>query len=133
MSLMMRIASKNLRMREEKRSNMGSENGFKNFLCSKLGRAGMIVFFYGIIFGLTMLLTNIFSNSEIVGVVMAVFFGYFGWQALTRITPSIFLVMPIGGWLLYFLIKGVLSFLIGIFVAPFVISKKIVAAIEKNI
>jgi len=51
--------------------------------------------------------------------------GYFlagipwGWRALTRITPSVFLFMPIGGWAAYFAIKLALSSWIGGFALPY--------------
>ena len=119
--------------------NNNSENnngkGFKSFLCSKAGKVGMIIVFYGIIFGLLLLVPKIFGSdsSGYVALVFAVLLGYFGWQALNKITPDIFLFMPLVGWLIYFLVKGMLSVVVGIFVAPFVISKKIVAVIERNI
>ncbi len=37
----------------------------------------------------------------------------FGWMALSAITPKVFLVMPIVGWVAYFAIKFVLAFFIG--------------------
>ena len=37
----------------------------------------------------------------------------FGWYALNRITPNIFLVLPLVGWVVYFVIKFMLSALIG--------------------
>ena len=42
----------------------------------------------------------------------------FGWVALSAITPKIFLVMPVVGWVAYFAIKFVLSFLIGWIALP---------------
>lgn len=42
-----------------------------------------------------------------------------GWSALNRITPNIFLIMPIIGWVIYFIVKLWLSLLIGVFVMPF--------------
>ncbi len=41
-----------------------------------------------------------------------------GWKALNRITPNIFLSLPIIGWVVYFAIKIFLSGLIGIFLLP---------------
>lgn len=38
-----------------------------------------------------------------------------GWRALNKITPNIFLFLPIIGWVIYFVVKGVLSAIIGIF------------------
>lgn len=37
----------------------------------------------------------------------------YGWSALNKITPDIFLIMPIIGWIIYFAIKICLSFCIG--------------------
>lgn len=38
-----------------------------------------------------------------------------GWRALDRITPNIFLFLPVVGWVIYYVVKGVLSAFIGIF------------------
>ena len=42
-----------------------------------------------------------------------------GWSALTRITPKVFLSMPIVGWVIYLAVKLMLSMVIGIFITPF--------------
>ena len=41
-----------------------------------------------------------------------------GWKTLTRITPQIFLFLPVLGWLLYFVIKAVLSLFTGLIAFP---------------
>lgn len=41
-----------------------------------------------------------------------------GWKTLTRITPAIFLFMPIIGWVLYFVIKLALSLCLGLVMLP---------------
>ena len=41
-----------------------------------------------------------------------------GWKTLTRITPQIFLFLPVLGWVLYFLIKVVLSLFVGLIAFP---------------
>ena len=41
-----------------------------------------------------------------------------GWKALNRITPNVFLFLPIIGWVVYFVIKIFLSSVIGIFLLP---------------
>jgi hypothetical protein len=52
-------------------------------------------------------------------------FGYvcagipWGWSALNRITPNIFLFLPIGGWIIYFIIKFFISYFIGIIALPY--------------
>jgi hypothetical protein len=64
-----------------------------------------------------------FSMGE--GFFGSLFAGYFfagvpwGWSALNRITPNIFLFMPLIGWLIYFAIKFGISLMIGMFVTPF--------------
>ncbi len=41
-----------------------------------------------------------------------------GWKALNRITPNVFLFLPIIGWVVYFVIKISLSSFIGVFLLP---------------
>ena len=49
----------------------------------------------------------------------------FGWRFLNKITPDIFLSLPMVGWFIYFGCKWFLSVCVGVFVAPYVIWKKI--------
>ena len=109
-------------------------NAFKNFLISPFGKFVMIVIFYALIWGFMVLCsTTLFENSTYAPIIMAVILGYFGWKALNRITPNIFLIMPIGGWFVYFFFKGMLSVAIGMFVAPFVIANMIADAIQISV
>lgn len=41
-----------------------------------------------------------------------------GWKTLTYLTPRVFLILPILGWLLYFALKLVLSFFVGLVMLP---------------
>lgn len=41
-----------------------------------------------------------------------------GWKTLTRITPSVFLFLPIIGWVLYFIVKFALSVVVGLVMLP---------------
>ena len=109
---------------EEKR------NGFKEFLCSGIGKAVMIVALYGIILGIFLLLI---FNVETLSILYILLFCYFGWRALDRIQPEMFLIMPVGHWVIYFLVKGILSLLVGMFVTPFVIANKITQTIQESI
>lgn len=95
----------------------------KLFLASSGGKIVLTVIFAVIIYGIMFAVTA--TGSEYIALVLCAVCGYFGWQSLSRIQPSMFLWMNIAGWLIYFFIKGVLSLLVGIFVAPFVIGKKI--------
>ncbi|MGC9352490.1 MAG: hypothetical protein ACP5D9_01560 [Mariniphaga sp.] len=41
-----------------------------------------------------------------------------GWKTLIRITPQVFLFLPILGWVFYFLIKAFLSMVVGLVAFP---------------
>jgi hypothetical protein len=41
-----------------------------------------------------------------------------GWKTLTRITPQVFLFLPILGWVFYFLIKAIMSLFVGLVAFP---------------
>lgn len=110
---------------------MENKSSFKSFLLSGFGQAGMIVLFYIIIWGIMLLLTRI--QAPVVALIYIAVFTYFGWKALNRITPDMFLWMPLKGWIIYFTVKFILSIIIGMFVAPFQIAKMITAAIQKSI
>jgi len=53
-----------------------------------------------------------------------------GWRALSRITPNIFLFLPLIGWVIYFLIKGLLSVAVGLILFPINTVKGIVLYIK---
>ena len=74
---------------------MVSNSKFKNFLLSTTGKAGMIALFYVIIWGILVALTA--TNSTVLAFIYMAVFVYFGWQALNKITPDIFLFMPLIG------------------------------------
>ncbi len=62
------------------------------------------------------------SNSDFVDTLLMgyMFAGIpWGWSVLNMITPNIFLIMPIVGWLIYFGVKFSLAMVIGMFVTPF--------------
>lgn len=42
-----------------------------------------------------------------------------GWRFLTKISPNFFLVLPLVGWLIFFLIKGMISVFVGPFILPY--------------
>lgn len=107
--------------------------GIKQFLISGIGKITLTAILYFVILGLTSLFFSVFDDLNFIGFIIIAVMAYFGWQALKKITPDIFLIMPIGGWLIYFVIKGILALIIGIFVAPYVISKRITATIQESI
>jgi len=101
---------------------------FKKFLASTLGKVVVTLVSAVLIFGLLLLCTTF--DSEYLALIIAVLCGYFGWKALSFITPNFFLIMPIGAWAIYYLVKGVLSVFVGVFVAPFQIGLMISRAVQ---
>lgn len=60
------------------------------------------------------------SDQDMHIIISLAFLGVgFGWSALNKITPQVFLFLPFFGWFIYFIIKFVLSMVIGIFVCPY--------------
>jgi hypothetical protein len=41
-----------------------------------------------------------------------------GWKTLSRITPAVFLFLPLLGWVIYFVSKFVLAFCVGLVMLP---------------
>lgn len=80
-----------------------------------------------VIWGITLLLWCFAGN---VGVVVMLICSVFGWKKLNQIQPSMFIWMPIVGWLIYFLIKFIISAFVGLFVAPFTIGTMIAEQIN---
>ena len=79
----------------------------------------VVVFALWLIYGIS-LMANGFSI--LIGCLM--FAGIpWGWNALTKITPKMFLFLPLVGWGIYFGIKLLISLFIGLFCAPFQIIK----------
>jgi hypothetical protein len=83
---------------------------------------------YGMGILLGVLFVN-FANGErylplTTAIMLYVIFSYIfsgivpGWKTLTRITPAIFLFLPIIGWVLYFIIKLALSLCLGLVMLP---------------
>ena len=105
------------------------ENGFVDFIKSSTGKVVLTLVLYVVIFGIEYALLSAFNDSSGVFVVIALVMAYFGWKALNKITPDLFLIMPLGHWFWYWGIKGLLSIFVGAFVAPYQIAKMITARI----
>lgn len=106
------------------------KNGFVEFIKSPVGKIVLIFVLYVLIFAIEYALISYNGKSTGLAIVLLLFLAIFGWKALDKITPDLFLIMPLGHWLLYWLIKGFLAILVGTFVAPFQISKMIISKIE---
>lgn len=101
------------------------------FLASVGGRVVLTIVFAAIIYGILIAALQT-DNSVVLGIVL-LGCGYFGWQSLNKITPKIFLWMPLAGWAIYFLVKGLLSIIVGAFIAPFWIGKKISTVVMEHV
>lgn len=91
----------------------------------------------GVGFILSLLMKSFMTNySQIRGLPLFIHYACFasvaGWRFLNRITPSFFLALPLFGWLLYFGLKTILSYIIGIFVFPYVIYRDVKRWLELN-
>lgn len=100
------------------------KNKFKDFLTSLAGRIVLTLVLAAIIYGIMGVAVKL--DISVVSWTIYIICGIFGWQALNKITPSMFLWMSFVGWIIYFCIKGVISVIIGIFVAPYKIAKAII-------
>lgn len=108
-----------------------NNNGFLGFLASKTGKYVITFVGFLLIFGVIMLALQS-SSMAVLGITFLVC-GFFGWKALNRITPDIFLFMSVTGWIIYFFIKGFLSLFVGVFVAPIQLSNMIANAINNSL
>lgn len=59
-----------------------------------------------------------FSMMNIVFAGLGVVLIVNGWSVLTKIQPSMFLFLPIIGWVIYFVIKALISYFVGIVAFP---------------
>ncbi len=109
---------------------MNEQNEVKKFFASTLGRVTVTIVSAIIIWGIMLLSAN--TDSMVIALIILAVCTYFGWRALNKITPNLFLFMSIGAWLIYFIVKGVLSFLLGFIIAPFQIGKMISDAVANS-
>jgi hypothetical protein len=96
---------------------------FLQFLASVGGRVVITIVLAAIIYGLIGLLAG--TENTIIMVILCIGCGYFGWQSLNKITPNLFLWMPLGAWAIYYIVKGLLSVCVGTIVAPLWLGKRI--------
>ena len=104
-----------------------SDSGLRNFFASNAGYYVLSFVIAIIIWGIAVALWT--SQGELALIVILAC-AIFGWQALNRIQPAMFIWMSWTGWIIYFCVKFILSAMIGLFVAPFKIGKLIAGAIS---
>ncbi len=72
---------------------------------------------------------SLFTNQ---GVVMALFSGWilcgipFGWRALSWLTSQVFMFMSFFGWIIYLVVKVILSIFVGLVAMPISIGRAII-------
>lgn len=111
--------------------NMKKISPILQFLASMGGRIVLTIVFAAIVYGI--LIAALRSENMTVLWIAYLCCGFFGWKSLNKITPNMFLWMPLASWVFYYLIKGILSCLIGAFIAPFWLGKKISSAIMDQV
>ena len=98
----------------------------------------IIFFAAGLFFGLRVIGYDIYMSIVFGYIVAGIFWG---WKVISFIQPKMFLFLPIIGWVFYFLIKILLSMIVGIVAMPVgiisIIIKHVIAIakgknIEKN-
>lgn len=104
---------------------------FKSFLASSLGKIVVTAVSAVVIYGLFLIAAG--AGSPLLALIVFACCAYFGWKILNFITPNIFLIMPLAGWVIYFLVKGVLAFFIGFIVAPFQIGSMISKSVSASV
>ncbi len=117
---------------------MEEKKSLKEFLCTNTGFLVLVIAAYVIDVAL-MAIIGAFAPTEtgtvwgIIALIIATAWTIFGWKSLSVIQPNIFLIMPLVGWIIYFVIKGFLSIIVGIFVAPYQIAKIIRNQLQKSL
>ena len=90
----------------------------------------IVLFVIALIAGI--FLMSLSSTNTSVIITFGIMFGYliagvpWGWNAISFIQPKMFLFMSFFGWLLYFLIKGSISALVGMVAMPIGIIRLII-------
>lgn len=74
----------------------------------------------------------LFLTPNGAGAWFAVVCAIVGWKVLNMIQPSMFLFLPAIGWVIYFIVKFILSYIVGIFIAPLWAGKAIGRAIQQR-
>ncbi|SNR14464.1 conserved membrane protein of unknown function [Tenacibaculum jejuense] len=108
-----------------------SNNSVENrFVKKKIYNEFFVMFVFGLVICTYLLYQNsIIGNAQLkasdIPKGLLIFQGFYigaalvaGWKALNSITPRIFLVLPVIGWVIYFILKLFLSSIIGVFILP---------------
>ncbi|MCL1914038.1 MAG: hypothetical protein FWG10_09220 [Eubacteriaceae bacterium] len=92
----------------------------RDFFISKNGRLTISVILYFIIWSAAYSLWMSGGDASIIVIAICAFFG---WRSHSSIQPAMFVWMSWMGFFVYLFVKFLLSAIIGLFVAPWVIGK----------
>ena len=93
----------------------------------------MLFFIIGFVL---MMMSKSHEGTIIQKILSAIVLGYlfggipWGWRVITFITPQMFLFMSIFGWIIYFVLKLILSFAVGIVAMPIAVIRLLVNMIS---
>ena len=106
---------------------MENEKGFKGFIASAYGKIILNIVMVVICYGALILI----ANSEIpwLMIPLALACTIFGWKTLGETNPFLMIFASGNFMIFYFIVKFILSVIIGYFVMPFKISRFIVKSI----
>ncbi len=94
---------------------------FGRMVGNALGKMLAYLIVYLIAFGLVALSIAI----PFIAPITALFAIIYGWRFINFLTPAMFVWMPIAGWLIYFTVKFFVAAILGLFIVPYHIAKKI--------
>lgn len=81
---------------------------------------------YAVALGILIAIINFGGdNGSSIYLVTLLIMAVAGWRFINFITPSFFLWLPLGGWVIYFIIKFLISGMLGIFILPYHVAKLI--------
>jgi hypothetical protein len=82
------------------------------------GEGGTLVVGLGTTIALYLLEAFLIFVVPEVGGVFLLAFAFVGWKYLNRIQPTVFLILPVVGWIIYFVVKFFLSCFVGLIATP---------------
>ncbi len=81
---------------------------------------GVLIWAAAIVIGIVAAIKNASPQAILIGVLYGYMLGGVpnGWAVLTKLQPSMFLFLPMVGWVIYFVIKFVLAMVVGLVAFP---------------
>ena len=95
-------------------------------------KAGIFILFYAISFailGFVLEFVTTTGSTSVVLITISVI-AVFGWKFINFIQPAYFLWLPLGGWVIYCIVKFIISGMVGMFVVPYHISKSVIDKLD---